>query len=139
MSLLTIIRNGVATIDKVTKSLQAPVVFQRCTGTDGVGNPTFKSSVTLGAIVEQKMKVIKTMSGEEIMTTATVTFINIPALLAATPQISGPSGEVVSHAGEVVTRDKITLPNGRTQPVVAIGGFIDAGLGAPVATEVYLQ
>lgn len=127
MSVLDAVRVGVAIADAVTRPLQPTVSFERCTGWDGEGTLSYAEGVVpLQALVEEKQRNVRTTSGNLTISSVTVTFLDVAALAAAT-----------SGAG-VQVRDRITLPDGRTGPILNTGGFVDAGTGQPVATEVYL-
>lgn len=126
MGLLATIRSAVKTADKVTRDLQAVTVYERALGSDGAGAVTFASPVNLRAIVEDKQEIVRTASGMLSQSKTHITYLDTPALLAAT------SGQGIKES------DRITLPSGETGPILAIGGFIDAGTGIPVATECYL-
>lgn len=132
MSLLT---DALGIAHGVTDSLglQATVLFQRYQGSDGYGTENYSTAVSLKAVVEQKQQSVKSPSGEMAQSTATVTFLDIPALLAATPVVSG-----ISLLGYVFTKDRIVLPNGLSQPILNVGGFVDGGSGRVIPTEVYL-
>lgn len=126
MSYLDTLRNGIATADSMTRSLQATVSFYRCTGIDNHGTRTYASAVSLLAVVDGKQSQIRTMTGELTMCRATLTFLNIVALSAATGGLG------------VTVQDKIVLQDGTTSPILNVGGFVDAATGHAIATEVYL-
>lgn len=126
MSLLDVVRSAVATANTVTKPLQATVTFSRYTGSDEYGTQTYAASVSLKAIVDWKQKQLRTATGILSVSRASVMFLDIAALVAAT----GGAG--------VSDEDKIVLPDGTTGPILDMRGFIDAGTGHPIATEVYL-
>ena len=128
MSLLDVLRTGVKIADDVTKPLQATVSFQRYTGSDGYGTPTYAAAVDLKAIVDWKQKQVRTPSGVLSVSRASVMFLDIVALMSAT------NGEGVNDS------DRIVLPSGDTGPILDMSGFIDAdsATGTPVATEVWL-
>jgi hypothetical protein len=126
MSLLDTIRGAVKIADNVTKPLQATVSFKHWTGTDPFGVPTYSTAVPLLAIVDWARKLVRTPSGDLSVTRATVTFLDVVKLAAAT----GVTG--------IQNEDSITLPDGDTGPILDISGFIDAGTTQPIATEVML-
>jgi hypothetical protein len=126
VSILDALRAGVKVADKVTKPLQPSVSFERYLSEDGFGTRTYASAVSLKAIVEHKQRNVSTMTGELAVSHAYVMFLDIAALVIAT-------------AGDGVdVNDKITLPNGVTGPILNFDGFVDAGTGQPLATEIYL-
>lgn len=126
VSLLDVVRSAVKIADDVTKPLQALVVFERCTGTNGYGDLTYAAAVSLRAVVDWKQKQLRTMTGVLSVSRASVMFLDIAALSAATAGLG------------VDDLDRITLPDGTTGPILDMSGFIDAGTGQPIATEVYL-
>ncbi len=132
LSLLTDVLN---VADSVTASLklQNTVTFERYLGSDEYGTVTFGAPTILAAIVEYKQRSVKTSTGELTISPATVTFLNLAALLAATPAVVNGGA-----AGEIFTQDKITLPNGNSQPILNLGGFVDGGTGRLIPAEVYL-
>ena len=126
MSLLDVLRSGVAIANQVTAPLQATVSFQRFTGSDGEGTRTYATAVDLLAICDWKQKHLRTATGELSVSRASVMFLDIVALVAAT------GGDGVDD------NDIITLPDLTTGPILDLSGFIDAGTGHPIATEVWL-
>lgn len=126
MGLLKVLRSGVKTVNKVTLDLQSDTTFERYLSSDGAGGKTYGSPVTLKAIVEDRQEIVRTLSGELSQSKTHITYLDAAALSAAT----GGNG--------IKEQDRITLQNGETGPILAIGGFIDAGTGDPLATDVYL-
>ncbi len=127
MSLLNVLRSGVKVADKVTKPLQADVVYERVTGQNEYGMKTYAAPATLKAIVDWRQRQLRTPDGILSVSRAAVTFLDAAALIAAT----GGAG--------IDDSDRFTLPDGTTGPILDMGGFIDAGTGIPVATEVFLR
>lgn len=126
MGLLKIVRNAVKTADKVTKDLQATVSYSRYLSSDDYGAKTFAAAVSLRAIVDWKQKQLRTTAGVLSVSRASVMFLDITAVVLAT------SGEGIDD------NDLIVLPDGTTGPILDMAGFIDAGTGHPIATEVFL-
>lgn len=127
MSLLDTLRLGVGIADKQTKSVQALVTFEKMVmSNDGYGTKTYPMAVQLRAIVDWKQKQVRTQSGTLSVTRASVMFLDVAALALAT------------HGEGIDDNDKITLPDGTTGPILDMAGFIDAGTGQPLATEVFL-
>lgn len=131
MSLLDIVRSAVKIADDVTKPLQPSVQFRHYVSSDGYGNrvydpPVSSPALELRAIVDWKQKQLRTTEGILSVSRAMVMFLDIKALVAAT------AGEGVDDL------DMIILPDGTTGPILDMAGFIDAGTGHPVATEVFL-
>lgn len=128
MGLLDALRSGVKLADKVTKPLQPTVSYERCTSTnaDGYGSKSYAAATPLRAIVDWQQKPVRTQAGMLTVTRATITLLDVAAIAAAT----GGAG--------IGDDDRFTLPDGTTGPILDIGGFIDAGTGHPVASEVML-
>ena len=123
MGLADVVRSGVAIANSVTKTLQATVTHKQWIGpSDGYGTETYLDAVERTALVEFKQKMIKTGSGQLVMSRATVTFLEpIP-----------PIGAGVDGRQEPIdSRDIITLPDGTTGPILDISGFVDSGTNAP--------
>jgi hypothetical protein len=126
MSLLDVVRSAVALANTVTQPLQATVSFRRFLSADGEGVRTYAAAVDLEAIVDWKQKSIRTATGELSVSRSSVAFLDIAALVAAT------GGEGIGD------NDLIVLPDGTTGPILDMSGFVDAGTGHPVMTEVWL-
>jgi hypothetical protein len=126
MSLLHSVRGAIAIADKVTQPLQATVTFAKYAGADEYGNPVYGPPVQLPAIVDWKQKQLRTQGGILSVSRASVMFVDIGELMAAT------GGEGVDDM------DSITLPDGTTGPILDMAGFVDAGTGLPMTTEVFL-
>lgn len=127
MSLLDVLRTGVKVADQVTKPLQASVTYERRkVRPDGYGTQDYHPAVALRAIVDWKQKQLRTPAGVLSVSRAYVMFLDISALNAAT---------VGQGIGD---HDRITLPDGTTGPILDMAGFVDAGTGKPLATEVWL-
>lgn len=126
MSLLDVVRSAVAVANQVTKPLQPTVSFSRYTGSDSYGMQTYAPPVPLKAIVDWKQKQLRTPEGVLSVSRASVMFLDIATLVAAT------GGNGVSD------EDRIVLPDGTTGPILDMSGFVDAGTGHPIATEVFL-
>ena len=132
MSLLT---DVLKIADSVTKSVkfQASITFRRYTGGTGYGVESYGSTVALYAVLEYKQRQVKTSTGVMAHSSATLTFLDLPAVIAATPAITGGG-----QSGWMFTKDEITLPNGTKPPILNVGGFVDGGGGNLIPTEVYL-
>lgn len=126
VSLLDALRVGVKIADGVTKPLQPTVTLEVYAGSDSYGTDHYMTAVQLRAIVDWKQKQVRTSSGILSVTRASVMFLDVAALAVAT------AGQGIDD------NDKITLPDGTTGPILDMAGFIDAGTGQPLATEVFL-
>ncbi len=126
MSLLRIVRSAVEIANKVTKPLQATVMYERVTGSTGFGDFNYASPVPLKAIVDFNSKQVRTRQGVLTVTRATIEILDIAQLVAVT------GGEGVGND------DRFTLPDGDSGPTLDIGGFIDSETGHPIATQVMI-
>lgn len=126
MSLLDTVRLGVKIANDVTRPLQPLVTYERSLGDTGFGSNAYAAPVQLHAIVDWKQKMLRTAGGEMTVSRASVQFLDIKEVVAAT----GGAG--------IDDDDRITLPDGTTGPIIDMSGFIDAGTGHPFATEVFL-
>ncbi len=119
----------VAVVHSVTNSLgfQTLVTFERCTSATGYGEKLYdEGPVQLRAVVDWRQTQVRSSDGTMEMAAATITFLDTPALLAATAGLG------------VRQYDKITMPDGRTGPILARSGFVASESTVPVATEVSL-
>ena len=131
MSLLDTLRAAVKVADDVTKPLQAVVAYRRNVGNDAYGAPVYAPAepapaISLRAIVDYKSTQVRTQEGILTVSRAIITLLDIAAVSAAT------GGEGVNN------NDLFVLPDGDTGPILDIRGFVDAGTGHPIATEVVL-
>lgn len=126
MSLLNVLRSGIRIADKITKPLQAVVMYSReVPGTDGYSG-VLATPVPLHAIVDYKAVQVRTLGGVLSVTRATITLLNIDEIVAATAGFG------------IGNNDRFTLPDGDTGPTLDITGFVDAGTGHPIATTVMI-
>lgn len=126
MSLLDSLRLGINRADKTLKSLQSVVRYQRYVSANGQGDVTYASSVDIRAHVDWTRKQVRTKTGELSLSRAVITILDIASVVAAT------SGRGFDD------KDKFTLPDGTTGPILALQGYIDAGTTHPISTEVML-
>jgi hypothetical protein len=138
---MALLPSVVKTLDGVFKALGFPcmVSIARYIGPspEGMGTPEYAAPMMVSVILEKKQRSVVGANGLLQPSTATLTFLDIAALTAATPEVILPSGEV-HRAGLLDVMDAIVLPDGADQSLVNLGGFIDVGTGNPVATEAYL-
>ena len=126
MSLLDTLRSGIKIADTISKPLQATVTYKRYLSSDSYGTRTYGSAVSLKAIIDWKQKQVRTMEGILTVSRASIMFLDIAAIVTAT------AGEGINDL------DSLVLPDGTTGPILDMSGFIDAGTGHPIATEVWL-
>lgn len=127
MGLLEVLRAGVKVADKITKPLQADVIYERYVeNSDGYGTPGYEPATTMKALIEWKQIQVRQQDGVLSVTRASLTLIDVAEVAEKT------SGQGIDD------HDKFTLPDGTTGPILDMGGFIDAGTGQPFATEILL-
>ena len=117
MGLDAIIRSAITTAKTVTADLQASVTHEAYSGLDAYAKPTYSSGVTRKALVESKQRLIRTDDGREVLSQTKVTFLS-PVSLS--------------------TKDRITLPDGTTGPILTVEGMVDPSTSAPYLLEVWL-
>ena len=127
MALDSLIRRGVATANRLMASLQPNVTFEAWTGEDAYGAVTFATGVPTPALVEQKQRLHRTASGREVVTKAKITILRPIAPNGAT-----------GRTEPIDSRDRFTLPDGSTGPIVDVEGFVDRGTGRPYFAEIFL-
>lgn len=127
---IEILRSGVKIANSLTRGVQCNISHEAMIGTDGMGSFTYASSVNRKCVVDMTTRVIK-MGGELITVAATLTFVgDVPANGAVTDP---PRVEPIDP------RDRITLPNGWTGPIISSpGAVIDPGTNRGIIQEVML-
>lgn len=121
-----LIRTGVSLADSLTGSLQATVAHQAWTGSDGF-NDTYAASVDRQAIVERKNRERQTADGRTILTTAQITFLRPIAAQGA-----------AGRQEPIDSRDKLTLPDGSTDPIADVEALLDPDTGRGYYAVVWL-
>lgn len=116
MGLDAILRSGVAIAKSVTASLQSVVSHEVFSSEDEWSNPTYATALSRNAIVERRVKMIRTVDGREILSTMQVTFL-----------------EDVT----VSVKDRLTV-DGLTAPIVSVSGTVDPTTGRGYVTQVAL-
>lgn len=130
MGLATTLRNAVAVASRVTGGsggVQCDVTHEAWTGRDGYGKPTYASGKTRKAIVERTQRMIRTTGGNDVLSRARITFLDIIKANGAT-----------GRTEPIDPRDRFTLPDGTTGPVLDVIGVIDPSTERPFAHEVLL-
>jgi hypothetical protein len=127
MGLASIIANGIAKADRITADLQPNVLHEAWTGQDEFGTATYAAGVNRAAIVEKKTKLVTNNAGIEVKAETLISIIR-PVLA------NGAAG----RQEPIDPRDRFTLPDGSTGPVMAIEGLIDRTTGAPFYSQVWL-
>lgn len=133
MGLGALVRNAVATANSLTggtDGLQAEITHEPWTGLDGYGKPSYGSAVTRTAVVElvsqhARPAAVRLDSGEVLVVRATVTILSPITANAAS-----------GRKGPVDPRDRITLPDGTTGPILTINAPVDPATAAPYFYEI---
>jgi len=122
-----IVRDGIALADELTATLQATVQHEAWTGQSGYGDATYAAAVDHLALVSKRVRERRRADGSIVVTMAKVTFLR-PV------EANGTAG----RQEPVDPRDRITLPDGSTGPIVDAAGLVDPDTGAPYQTSVWL-
>jgi hypothetical protein len=120
MALDDIIRNAVALANNVTKSLQVVIRYEPWIGQDEYGTPRYGSRQDLLVIIEYKNKWFSTRSGQEMLVRANIFFLQPLTANGAT-----------GRAEPLDNRDRITLPDGTTGPILSVDGVTDSNTQYP--------
>lgn len=128
MALSDVIKSGVAIANSVTKGgkLQCDITLRHAGAPDGEGTITYGPPVPLTALVDWTQHSLRTAEGQLSVSRAQVSFLDVPALSAAT------NGEGLGDD------DIITLPDGTTGPILDMKGLISGDTGQPFMTEAFL-
>jgi hypothetical protein len=106
---------GVGIANSVTESLQATIQHEVWASQTSRGEQTYAAAVPRKAIVSTKARTFRRRDGEVVTQIARITFLE--------PILIGP-------------RDRITLPDGKTGPLLDAGGFVDPDAAAAYVTVV---
>ncbi len=120
MGLGSILRSAIATANSITggtDGLQVDVTVEAFDSYDGYGKPTYGSSETISCVLEQKTRFMRAPGGQEVVSKHCLTFVQ--------PVEIGP-------------KDRITLPDGSTGPILDIEGVMDSETSRAFCTEVTL-
>jgi hypothetical protein len=125
---LEILQSGIAVADALTKGVQAQVTLEQWTGQDEYGNETYATAITIEAVVDYKHKQKTLATGRVVNVVATLTVVGDIAPNSAT-----------GRRNPVDPRDKITLPDGTTGPILdAPNAVLDPSTGRGLIHEIML-
>lgn len=115
-----LLANAVAIANGVTLSLglQASVTHEAFLGQNARGDRSYGPPVARPALVTLKNRSVVTSTGELTVSNAQIVFLDASVIIG--------------------DDDRITMPDGTTQPIIDRRGFIDPGTGRPILTEVFL-
>ena len=132
MSLADIIRSTIKTAHNVTYKgeLQETARLERWIAYTDTGDKTFAPGLSCYVLVTYSSKRIRMPDGEEAVSTATIRFLNPIKKLSP----------VVEDRNEPVDeRDKITLANGKSGPILRVDrGLTDPDTDRPYIATVYM-
>jgi hypothetical protein len=131
MGLSDILAAGIAIADGVTKDVQGSITWEAWTGQNWKGEDTYADPVTLRAIIDQTRKRKFNGDGQLITVVASLTILETVT----------PNGTVTVPPRQepIDTRDKITLPDGTTGPILEGPGAVYNPVAArPFLNEIYL-
>jgi hypothetical protein len=128
MGLSDILRAGIAIADNVTKDVQGDVTWEAWTSQGFKGTPTYASPVILKAIIDQTRKRRFNAEGQLVTVVASLTILE-----PVTPNGAAGRDEPIDP------RDRITLPDGTTGPILTGPGSVwDPGQARPFLNEIQL-
>lgn len=128
MGLADILAGGIAIADAVTKDIQPTITWEAWISQDEYGTPSYATAVALRAIVDLTRKRRFNGDGQLITVVASITILQ-PVT----------SNGAAGRREPVDPRDKITLPDGSTGPILAGPGAVwNPAAGAPFLNELEL-
>jgi len=114
----SLIRLGVTLADSFTEDGQATITHEAWIGQDRFGKPTYATATNPRCVISNKLRTIVSTSGQLITTVSTLTFTTLPAANGA-----------LGRREPIDPRDRITLPDGFSGPIVYSGAPIDPTTG----------
>lgn len=123
----SIVRSGVAIANRLTAGLQVQVSHEAWIRDDGKGKPVYATAISRPAIVQPKSRLRRAPNGREVMQRAAIVFVG-PV------EANGAAG----RQEPIDPRDKLTLPDGTTGPILGVDGLTDPKTNAPYMYEVAL-
>jgi hypothetical protein len=123
----SILRSGIATLDRATKSLQVAVTHEAWISADAYSKPEYDDPVTLMAVVTMRQVQRKLPDGREVVHRATLMFTQPVAA-------NGAEG----RREPIDPRDRITLPSGFAGVIIDVRGPVDPSTDAPYVLRVEL-
>jgi hypothetical protein len=128
MGLDAVVRKSIQLAKRVTSDLLVTVTHEPWIGNDLYGQPQFAASEDRQAFVDYRQRKFTSEGGTETVQAVVVTFVD-PF------DAQGADG----RQEPVDTRDRITLPNGRTARIIEVrGAAIDPTTNLPYMVEVVL-
>jgi hypothetical protein len=127
MGLDSVLRNGVKTINNVTKSAQVNITIHRWMGQTYDGTPTYAAPLATKAVVEYKSEARQSSTGQ-LRVARTYLIITSPLSALGVANRSEPLDD----------RDLITLPTMHTGPIIETYGVVDPATDLPYCHEVWM-
>ncbi len=126
---MSLLANLIGVANSLTQSfgLQADVLYYAYTGADGAGKSLYATGVARKAIVNRKMKQIRTFAGEMAVSNAQIVFLD--------PTVINEFDKIVVPVGGVL--DTTDAAREAAQPIIGTDAFTDAS-NAGILTEIYL-
>jgi len=132
MGLDTVLRKGVATLDKVTKSLQVQIQHYAWLGQDTFGEGKFSPPFACMAIMEPMHKMVNFADGRNVFIVAKLIILQIVPSNGADLSPSDARMEPIDR------RDKIILADGFSGPIVDIKSVTDPKTDLPYHHEILI-
>lgn len=139
MALRDVVKNAVATANRVSKSLQVDVEIRAWKGDDGFGGKDLANPVAYKAIYMQKQRQIRDFNGQDVMASSYLAFLQ--PILPVTPN------EGMVRRQPLDPRDELTIiPMGGTAlssgfkapPILQTEGLVDPTTTNPYYLEAWL-
>ena len=122
-----ILRNGVKTVNGVTKSAQTKIVLHRWISQTYDGTPAYAAPLTMTAVVEYKSEARQSSTGQIRIARSYVIILDpLPAL------------GIANRSEPLDDRDLITLPNMMTGPIIESYGVVDPKTQLPYCHEIWM-
>lgn len=120
MGLGSIVRNARAIAKGVvggSDGLTLSVTVEPFDELDGYAQPSYGSSTSYDAVVDSTTRLMRMPNGQEVLAKHRITFLESVA---------------------IGSKDRITLPDGSTGPILDVSGVMDASTDRPFVTDVIL-
>ncbi len=128
--LADLVQSMIAVASDVTSDFQAVITIKPFTGQNGFGDDTFGAPVSVNALVNLETRQRYSYTGKLIVVAATLTVLD--------PIAANGTVTVPPRHEPVDPRDKVTLDNGFTAPIVETQGFENAATKAPFLNVIVL-
>lgn len=131
MGFESIIRGAIQGIaSPLLESMKIDVTHEAWLGQDRLGSPDFAAPQTLRALIEKSPKQLFTTSGSVVVVKATLIFLD--------PIADHTANTGYFRHNPIDPRDRITLPDGSTAPIIDPAGFLNSETERPFVNEVLL-